>query len=171
METKIITLKPPYQAKMVECMLQMYQRSMGDTASHEEWLRTSVPDFEKSMEKPGAVCIVQLNKGDGEIVGFAQGFKVPADQELGGFLGGYKMQSVIGDEYFFIERIAVHPDFQKCGTGEGLMARILGVQTCRQTLLWTKEDGYMFRLMEKSGGEIIWHTRRIGVVMRIPTKK
>lgn len=103
-----------------------------------------------------AVCIVQLKKE--KLIGFAWGYKIPADQELEGF--GIKTRRILDDDYFFIERIFIEPHADWQDTGRKLIEQILNIQTCKEILLCVEKENHAFEAIVKMGGEIAWSIRR-----------
>lgn len=130
---------------------------------------TIISDFNKEMAKPGAICVVA--KVDKEIIGFTWGYNVLCSPELDDHLDAPNLHKRHDGEYFYLDEVAVAPDYQKNGIGRKLVARIIGEQSQKQILLRTKEDGSMFNLVVKIGGEVIQRISRYRVIMKIIIKK
>ncbi|MCX6790444.1 MAG: hypothetical protein NTV60_02860 [Candidatus Kaiserbacteria bacterium] len=115
-----------------------------------------------------AICIVQLKKE--KLIGFAWGYKIPADQELESF--GIKTRRILEGDYFFIERIFIEPHSDWPDTGRKLIEQILSIQTCREVLLRVKRPCPAFELVSEMGGMVVWPILRgTWAFMQITIKK
>lgn len=99
-----------------------------------------------------AICIVQLKEK--KLIGFAWGYKIPADQELESF--GIKTRRILEGDYFFIERIFIEPHADWQDTGRKLIEQILRTQTCEKVLLHIKKESLAFELIPQMGGWVVW---------------
>lgn len=130
---------------------------------------TIVSCFEKEMAEPQAVCIV-VQKG-GVIVAFSWGYRVSSCPELDEKLAAPELHRILAGEYFYLDEVAVIPLYQKIGIGTELVISMLAEQPFERVLLRTKEEGPMFKLIIKMGGEIIQHISGDRVIMKISKKK
>lgn len=134
------------------------------------WLTdTIISDFNREMTKHGAICIVA--KLDEKIIGFTWGYNVQSNLELDSHLDAPDLHQRHRGEYFYLDEVAVVPDYQKKGIGKKLVTRIIGRQAHEQILLRTKEEGPMFNLVIKMGGQVIQRISRDRVIMKIMTQK
>lgn len=167
---KIIALKPRYEPEIVQGIAQAYQQAFAGYPWYESWeINTIISDFKKEMKKPEAVCVIaQLHK---KIIGFTWGYKISSNPMLDKHLDASGLHKILSGDYFYLDEVAIIPDLQKKGIGGELINKIFGEQTYEQVLLRTKEDGPMFKLITKRGGEIIQHISQNRVIMKISTKK
>lgn len=130
---------------------------------------TIVSDFNKEMAKPGAICVVaNVNE---EIIGFTWGYNVLGSPDLDSRLDAPSLHQRHSGKYFYLDEVAVVPDYQGKGVGRKLIAKIICMQLHEQILLRTKEDGPMFNLVLKIGGEVIQRISRERVIMKMMIKK
>lgn len=130
---------------------------------------TIVSDFNKEMAKPGAICVVaNVNE---EIIGFTWGYNVLSNTDLDSHLDAPSLHQRHNGKYFYLDEVAVVPNYQGKGVGRKLIAKIICMQLQEQILLRTKEDGPMFNLVLKIGGEVIQRISRERVIMKIMIKK
>lgn len=130
---------------------------------------TIISDFKNEMTKPGAICVIA--KVDKQIIGFTWGYNVVSNPELDKHLDAHGLHKIVSGESFYPDEVAVAPDYQKKGIGKKLITKILSEQMNEQVILRTKEEGPMFNLVIKMGGEVIQHISRERVIMKMMTKK
>lgn len=136
----------------------------------EYWpINTIISDFNKEMEKSGAICIVM--KSEDKIIAFSWGYEMYSNTELDVHLDAPGLHKIVSGKSFYLDEVAVVPDYQKKGIGSKLVTKILSEQMNEQVILRTKEEGPMFNLVIKMGGEVIQHISRERVIMKMMTKK
>jgi hypothetical protein len=113
-------------------------------------------------KKQEAICVTQFEEEglykDVGLIGFAYGYKIPADQELEDF--GIKTRRALDGDYFFIERIFIEPHSDWPYTGRKLIEQILSTQTCGKVLLRIKRESPAFELLSQMGGVVVWLIQR-----------
>lgn len=112
-----------------------------------------VRDFYKEMSKPEAVCLVAIQMGC--VAGFAWGYQLKINREVCQKLGAeHLLHRHAFDEVFYIDEVAVHPDYQSRGIGKSLTTMIIEGQALPK-LLRTKAGSKMQDISLSLGGKII----------------
>lgn len=123
-----------------------------------------VSDFYHEMRKPDPVCVVLR---DEVIIGFAWGYTVQIDRDLGVHLEAPGLHERIDGTFFYLDECAIAPPYQMRGLGKMLIQRIHQEQRVGRMLLRTLNNSRMCTLVTHIGGAIVQNISRERVVMTL----
>ncbi len=130
----------------------------------ESWPASKVTsDFYKEMSKPEALCMVAEKEND--VVGFAWGYKICITSETDTYLDAPNVHKLVAGEVFYLDEVAVLPEYQGMGIGKSIVKEIFSAQKHKTILLRTLADSPMFYLTKKMGGKVILNISRGRVIM------
>ncbi len=124
-----------------------------------------ITDFYTEIGKPESVCVVaQIN---GNVVGFAWGYRVSATPDLDSHLEAPNLHKALNGDFFYLDECALIPLHQGKGAGKMIVNHIFGAQQQGKILLRTMHDSRMYRIIKQMRGEIVQHISRNRVIMRL----
>ena len=130
----------------------------------ESWPKSKVvSDFYREMSKPEALCLV-ANKRQG-VIGFTWGYKINITHETDAYLDAPNIHKLVTGEVFYLDEVAVLPEYQSKGIGKRLVKEIISNQKHKTILLRTLADSPMFYLTKNIGGKVILNISRGRVIM------
>ncbi|MFA5746857.1 MAG: GNAT family N-acetyltransferase [Candidatus Paceibacterota bacterium] len=124
-----------------------------------------VSDLRREMAKPGSVCLAAFEGK--EIIGFAWGYEMEADEQIDAHLEAPGLHSLTSGTYFYLDETAVIPDRQGRGVGKKLIGRISSGRRQNRMLLRTMAGSRMFCIIKKMGGSPILDISRGRTIMTL----
>jgi GNAT superfamily N-acetyltransferase len=122
-------------------------------------------DFYREMGKPEAFCLAAK---DGEsIVGFVWGYRMVVDEHIDDYLESPGLSRLISGTFFYLDDVAVVPEYQFRGIGKRLVARTLQERSQKNILARTLDGSRMFRILTGFNGKTVLHITRNRVIMAI----
>jgi len=120
-------------------------------------------DFYREMKKADALCFVAK---DGEkIIGFIWGYRIIADESIDDYLEAPGLHRLIAGEFFYIDDVAVDPEYQGRGIGRALVSRLLKERPERRMLARTLDQSAMFHILASFRGETVLAITRGRVIV------
>lgn len=126
-----------------------------------------VSDFYREMRKPNPICIVA--QSDEQIIGFAWGYQISANQDLDNHLEAPSLHKSLHGDFFYLDECALMPSHQGKGVGKLLVKEIFRQQQQGRALLRTMNDSRMCNLIKNMDGQIIQPISRNRVIMQLLT--
>lgn len=133
----------------------------------EYWTKSKVTsDFYNEMKKPESLCLIA--KESEKIIGFIWGYQISINQEIDTYLEAPELHKIESGEFFYLDDVAVLPQYQGKGIGTGLIKQIIGYQSQNRIMLRTLDNSTMFYLTKKIGGKTVLSISRDRVIMTLP---
>jgi GNAT superfamily N-acetyltransferase len=139
----------------------------GDTTLLVEYWPMSriASDFYREMKKPGALCFIAR---DGEVVvGFIWGYRIVVDKDIDDYLESPGLHHLIAGDFFYIDDVAIVPEYQGRGIGKKLVTHVLRAQPEKKVLARTLDRSTMFHILANLHGEAVLAITRGRVIMAI----
>ena len=124
-----------------------------------------ISDFYREMQKPNAICIVAIV--DYKVVGFTWGYEINISGEIDFHLDAPGLSEVINGSVFYLDEVAVLPEFQGQGIGSQLINQIFLSQPNKKVLLRTLDESKMFKIIKKMDGGPIMPISNNRVIMQL----
>ena len=132
----------------------------------ESWPTSKVTsDFYHEMSKPEALCLIA--KVQNKLVGFAWGYKIQISPDIDEHLDAPGVHKIVKGEFFYLDEVAVIPEYQFKGIGKRLTKEIFSFQKHKIILLRTLADSPMFRLVKNIGGRVLLNISKNRVIMSL----
>ncbi|MCX6797964.1 MAG: GNAT family N-acetyltransferase [Candidatus Falkowbacteria bacterium] len=122
-------------------------------------------DFYQEMSKPDSLCLVA--KGDEEILGFSWGYQISINPEIDAHLEAPGLHKLVSGNYFYLDEVAVLPQYQGKGIGRNLIKQLFENQPYKRIILRTLKESQMSNLIISMAGEIILPISRDRVIMSV----
>jgi len=122
-------------------------------------------DFYREMSKPNSLCLVaQLG---GEVVGFTWGYQISIEPTIDDYLEAPGLYKLVSGNFFYLDEVAVLPQYQGRGIGRNLVNQIFEKQPFKKIILRTLKESQMSNLVNSMGGETILPISRDRVIMSL----
>jgi GNAT superfamily N-acetyltransferase len=124
-----------------------------------------ISDLCREMAKPNSICLTVQTGG--EIVGFAWGYEICIDQSTDAYLDAPGLHMLTNGTYFYLDEVAILPEYQGKGIGKELVQRIFLEQSRNNILLRTINGSRMFSIIQKMEGRTALNISRDRVIMTL----
>lgn len=132
----------------------------------EYWPKNKViTDFYQEMSKPESLCLI-AKFGD-DVVGFAWGYEVFINHTIDEYLEAPGLHELVSGDFFYLDEVAVLPEFQGKGIGRNLIKQLFENQPHKKIILRTLEKSQMSNLINSMEGKIILPISRDRVIMSL----
>lgn len=122
-------------------------------------------DFYGEMLKPASLCLVAKEKE--AVVGFIWGYEIGVNEKLDVYLEAPGLSKIISGNFFYLDDVAVLPEYQNRGIGGKLVSELCRNQSYKKILLRTLADCPMFKLIIHRRGKVVLPISRNRVIMSV----